>query len=318
MPSVYLKKKRYYKAWRGRKRRPRGARAQRRRYRVRKRKARACRCDDSNAFKKLKKRVESGMGTYIYKTRASNEVSCAQNSYSTSVFDGSKVSFIENAIDNLPTFDPSNPGTYTFVNFNTGLQQRQIEIASTFTSCTIKNNYRVPVRFRIYLCIPREDTSITPSEAMENGLTDVGSGLDTTTPMLSPFDSPQFNDLWKVVKTRKGILQPGRGAAVSHVIGSFMFDPSFVDSHGLVYQGRYGAHAYLVRVEGLLGHDTVTLTQHGNLEGGVDVQRLTKYVIKYEAGADIKYIEVVDGNDAMTADGVVTVLDNTNQVFNVA
>lgn len=257
------------------------------------------------------------MGTYIYKTRSSERITCATNFIGSKLFDGSKIGFLESAIDSLPIYDPANPSTYQFVNFNTGTQQKQIEFASTFTTLTFRNNYRVPVRVRVYLCIPREDTSLTPEQAMTNGLVDVGSGLNVNTPMITPYDAPQFNDLWKVAKMKKVVLQPSSTSSISNVVGSFMFDPSFVDSHNLDYQGRYGSHAYLIRVEGVVAHDSVQTSEQGNAGAGVDVQRMTKYVIKYEAGADIKWIEVVDGNDSFSNAATVTTIENENQQFDI-
>lgn len=312
MPT-YMKKKRYYKAHRRNKRRPRGAFAKRKRRRAGKRR-RCTPLEKTRAFRKLKRRVEAGMGTYVYKTRSTEALEALANQIGSKVFDGSKIGFIQSAIDNLPTYNPANPASYTFVNFNTGSNQKRIEIANTYTYVQVKSNYQVPVRVKIYLCIPREDTNITPQQALINGLADVSEpDLTEVSPMISPFDSPQFNDLWKVAKTTKKLLLPGKTVSASHVIGSFLYDPSFIQSHALDYQGRYGSHAYFVRVEGALAHDTVVTTEQGNSNAGVEVQRFTKYLIKYEAGADIKFIEVVDGNDSFSNTPVQTVLQNENQ-----
>lgn len=256
------------------------------------------------------------MGTFIWKQRVCDSVQCAVNSIAYGLSTGSDTAKIESAIDNLPVFNPSTPGTYTFVDFTSGNQQKEIEICSTYTQVHIKNNYDVPVSVRVYLCIPREDTSISPLSAIQDGLTDVGSGLTTTTPMLAPYDSPQFNDLWKVAKCKKRQLKAGQEMFMSHVVGSFQYDPSFVDNHGLSNQGRYGGHQYLIRVEGPVGHDT-TADEQGRLQGGIDFQRTTKYVIKYEAGADIKYIEIDDDNSSFTNGGIVSTMDVEKEGFAV-
>lgn len=258
----------------------------------------------NKAISSLKRRVESGMGTYVQKRRGTDAVVCGVNGTQHDNL-SFRTTEIEAAIDSLPVFNPSSPGTYTFVNFTSGTQQKEVEISSVYTYCLAKNNYNVPVRCTIYLCIPRVDTTITPVTAMTNGLTDMGSGLGSTTAMITPRDSIQFNDLWRVKYKVTKELVAGQTMKASYRTGSFQYDPSLVDSHTSTFQRAYKGHSYLVRVEGVLGHDT-TADQQGFLAAGVDVVKMTIITVKYEAGADIKYLEVVDDASGFTNGGVVS------------
>lgn len=262
----------------------------------------------------LQKRVEAGMGTYIYKYRDSGTVKCSVNAIDYQTIANNQLTQLEGAIDNLPTFNPALPGTFTFVDFTTGTQQKEIEFASCYSHIYVQNNYNVPVKVTIYKCAPKDDTNITPKQAVINGLTDMGSGLTEQTPMLTPFDSSQFRDLWSVLKTTKRTLKAGQGFTVKNFVRSFQYDPSFGDSHSLANQSRYGAHHYLVRVEGVVGHDT-TNAEYGNLQGGIDYVHVMKFVIKYDAGADIKYIEVDDGNNSFTNGGRVSQLETNIEQY---
>lgn len=253
----------------------------------------------------LKRRVESGMGTYVYKLRGTTRVLASVNQPAYALVTSSDVSRIEAAIDNLPVFDPSTPGTYKFVDFTSGTQQKEVEIASTYSYCIAKNNYNAPVRCTIYVVVPKVDTSISATTAVSAGLADVGSGLGLTTPLIGPRDSEQFKDLYRIKYKVTKELVAGQTMKASFRGGSFQYDPSFVDSHGSTYQNAYKSHAYMIRIEGVLGHDT-TNNEQGYLAAGVDISRVVVYTIKYEAGADIKYIEVADDASSFTNGGVVS------------
>ena len=170
--------------------------------------------------------------------------------------EGSQVSTIEGVIDALPVLDPSTPGTLINVDFNTGTYQRKVEIARTMTKLTVKNNYNAPVRVQLFCVVPRGETSITPVSALSEGLADIGTGINKTTPMVYPSDSSQFKDLYVVIRKSSKTLVAGQTLSIRYSGGSFMFDPAFVDLHTLQYQPRFRSHLYLIRVEGVLGHDT--------------------------------------------------------------
>lgn len=257
-------------------------------------------------LKKLEQRVEAGMGTYSWRRRTSGRLLCNVAEQAYKAENASQISVVEQAIDNLPVFNPAIPGTYTFVDFTSGTQQKEVEIANTYTSLKLTNNYQVPVKCTVYLCKPKADTSFDPNTTVINGLADIGSGLSTVTPMIAPGDSHLFKDLWKVHRTFKKVLTPGQNMYCSNSVGSFQYDPSVTDSHALAYQNRYGGHSYLIRIEGVLGHDT-SADEQANLSCGVDFVKEQRMLIKYEAGADIHYIEVADEMDqSFTNAGVVS------------
>lgn len=267
--------------------------------------------------RKLARRVEAGMGTYIYKERDSGRLNTSVNGVNNQSYTGTSISTLEAAIDALPVFNPALPGTFTTVDFTSGTQQKEVEFASTYTCFRVKNNYDAPVTVYMYCIYPKSDTSITGQSAYTQGLNDVGiTSAQTTTSLLVPSDSPQFRDLWKVKTVKKVKLGPGQMAMVSNTSGSFQYDPSFVDSHALSFQSKYRCHQYYLRVEGELAHDS-SASEFGRVAGGVDYELYRKYVVKYDAGADITNIEVVDGNDSFTNGGVVSQLDTTKETYSV-
>jgi hypothetical protein len=300
------------KPYRGNNRRRRAAPRYKRRRKVGSYKKRRYRRRKNTKLNKLSRKVNrlqkvaaSGTGTYIWKDRQVGQVQSAQNAVNYAVSTGVQVSTLESAMDAVPMFDPSAPSTFITADLTSGTYQREVMIDSLYSKLTVRNNYNAPVRVCLYCCMPKKDTSISPLSAITNGLADLGSGLDQNTVMLYPSDSDQFKDLWSVVATKKTILTGGREATLRFKSRAFQYDPSFFDTHSLAYQRKYKSHIYLIRVEGRLGHDT-SASQRGTLPSGVDYQVERKIVIKYDAGADIKRIEVLDTSSNFTNQGVVS------------
>lgn len=253
----------------------------------------------------LQRRVQAGLGTYVYKRMASASVSAADKAVQVGSYEASNVSKIQGAIDALPVYDPTT-GVLTPTDFNSGTIQKQVEIAKTFSRVTCRNNYEKPCKVTIYLCSPKSDTSLNPVTTIDNGLSDVGSSLSRSTIMIYPTDSSQFKDLWKIRKRTSRFLMPGRSVRLTNFCRSFMYDTSFEDSHGLQFQSRWYAHVYMIRVEGVPAHGATS--GEGSSNAKVDCLFETHYTIKYDAGADIYRIEV-DDNQTMTGSSVVALPD---------
>lgn len=255
----------------------------------------------------LKKLANAGLGTYIYRQRQPGRLIATANIRGVTSISGMTKSFIEVMIDNLPTFNPAVPGTYTFVDFTSGTQSKKLDFVKYNSMMVVTNNYNVPVKVKLWCCVCNTDTSITAANAWNNGLADVGSGLTTATPMLGPHDSPHFKGLYTIVKKVTRVLKAGEVLTLKHSAKPFTYDPSYTDSETDSHLVNYGCFDWMMAVEGVLGHDT-TLDEQGTLGAGVDYNRYTTAVIKYQAGADIQYIEVDDNNDSFTNAGVVSSL----------
>lgn len=263
----------------------------------------------STQLRQLKRRVEAGMGTYIEKHRETQQLTAANNGINLGSYPVNTLTIIEGVIDALPVFNPALPGTYTSVDFTSGTQQKEVEIASTKSWIKLRNNSNQDIYVRVYLVQPKEDTSYNPRDTVTNGLTDMGSGLTVNTPLLTPLDSQQFCDLYSITKSVKRKLLPGSELMMNHYVRSFQYDPSFADSHNLQFQARWGTHVYLVRLEGPIAHDATTTTNIGRMQAAVDIELGYVHTIKYEAGADIKYIVVDDDNESMASANAA--LENT-------
>lgn len=264
---------------RGRKRYRRG---RKRRFRKRRKRMASVR-SNQRYIRKVARRVEAGMGTFVWKKHSTAVWTCSADGSSHNNAIGSDKARIESAIDALPVYDPAT-GTSTPRDFTAGSLQKQVEIAKTKTQITVRNNYLKPVKVCVYLCIPKSDTNTRPTTAITQGLADIGAPSGNALGLYANL-VPQFRDFWAIMKTKKRTLQPGQTVSLFNQFGSFLYDPSFVDSHNLAYQRKYGAHEWLVRLEGVPSHGATSGSGTG--DGSVDVTTYTMYTVKYEAGADI-------------------------------
>lgn len=271
----------------------------------------------SKAVAELQRKVANNEGHLIYKNRQSDRnVSTAINQcnyINVSAFDRT---LIETVIANLRYFNPALPGTFTTVDFTSGTQYKSVQIKA-YSKISLRNNYQVPVKICLYLVKPRKDTSIASKTAVENGLDDIGLTNGELNPLVYPSDSPHFNDLWQIVSRKQLVLQPGQQCKMNNsAVPWFSYDPSYSDSHSLTYQSKWFAHQYLIRVEGVIGHDSAVATEYGVLQAGVDSVQDTIVQVRYPAGADIKYMITADDSAAAFTNGPqVTVLQNEQANF---
>lgn len=219
----------------------------------------------------------------------------------------------EAILGQLRFFNPAVPGTLTTASGASGTYYREYLFKSVSTVHTARNNYQTPCRCTLYVCTPREDTSVAPATAFSNGLADVSNGSATST-CVSLRDSDEFNDLWIITKQKSMVLNPGQSMTISHGFKNMLYSPATYDSHSLSYQRRFKCFTILCRVEGIVAHDSAT-TEVGLLNAGVDLIWRTSYKVQYDAGGDINYMYISEGVDSFTNGPLVSsypVADNIN------
>lgn len=268
----------------------------------------------------IQKRLNSDLTTLIYKRRNTNRLISGVNACNHTSLYNSNVSVIEEALAQCRFFD-SSTNTIVTASQVSGTFQRKVRIKNIRSYIYIRNNYKVPAKVTVYSCRVKADTSIDPLTAYTNGLTDVdaaGAGLTSTSPQYYLNDSPQFKDLWKIEKKKTKILQPGQEMKFSAYTKSFEYDPSLVDSHNLQNIKKYHSAQFVIRVEGVLGHDTSETSQQTLLGAGIDYQDNQIVTLDYDGGIDSIFTVNSDGSDAtFTNSGVVTTIDNEQNAYGI-
>lgn len=260
--------------------------------------------------KALKALVKADQATHTYKELGSGEVQAlvGQVEYGQEAI--TSVSNLESWIANLRYYNPAVPGTLTTASGATGTFHREIHFANVYSRVEVRNNYQVPCRLKIYLAKPKSDTSITPLTYYTNGIADqvISAGADQQTAGLYLTDIVTFNEQYSLVCKKDIILDAGAMCSVTHNTGRFNYDPSLTDSHSSGYQTKYKSCLWLIRVEGVLGHDSASAQEFNTLLASIDYQFIHIAKIEYDAGTGLNDIYIAD-NRASTftsGSGVVT------------
>lgn len=265
-------------------------------------------------IRELKRLTESDMGTLTYRKLENGSWFSAQNLQNTHEITGSTNVTIEAALAQLRYYNPSSPGTLLTADGTTGTYNKEFLIKSTYSNLTMKNSFMVPVNVQVYLCRPKRDTSITPSEAWQDGLTDISSGVLISSILTYPTDSPIFNDLYSIVKKKSYRIEAGKNITCKHYEKAFQYEPSFNDEHALTYQKKNKSFVWMVVIQGDISHDSNDNSLKGTTGVSLDYMVTNKYVIQYSAGADIKFLHVdtseLTNQPASALTGVVRIPDN--------
>lgn len=271
----------------------------------------------ARVVKQVKQQIDNTTGTLVHKLRSTGRsLASGANVISLDQVSAFTVSFINDTVmPELRYYDPATPGTYVQANFATGTQSKEVMVKA-FSNLVLRNNYRVPTKVTVWLVRPKQDTSTGVASSVTNGLADIG-GVSGTAVLTWPTDSPQFKELFKTLQVKTTVLAPGAQFMLSNKkIPWFRYDPSEFDSQSDTLQPRYFSHQYLIRCEGVLGHDSAQ-DEQGQLRCGVDWMLSTTTFVKYPAGANLIYHVHSIGNDSFTNAGQVSMPDIEQEQYSL-
>jgi len=253
--------------------------------------------------RQLKQEQEREIAIHTAKYRDTGRVLSLANQCSYLSVSSSDAGSYETILSQLRYYDPSSPSTLVNADGTTGTYDKNFNFTKIYAKMNVRNNYQVPCKVTIFVVKPKQTTSISPITAYTNGLSDVGNPTSTS-PLLHLTDSPQFNDLWKIESSVKKVLQPGEELSLIHTQKKpSIYDPSLTDSQTQTYQTKFYCRQFVIRVEGILGHDT-SADEQGTMLAGVDYQQNRRWEVHYDAGIPLNYLTQVDLSDSFTNGGV--------------
>lgn len=270
--------------------------------------------------KELKKLVVSDQAYHTYKYFTTFVCTSAVAKCSHTNVAINPVTFIETFCSQLRYYDPSAPGTLVTAAAGTGTYSRLVHFKNIYSKLELRNSYQVPCRVKVYLCKAKADTAISPLSYYTDGITDqVISGGDATTPGIHLTDIDTLTEQFSIKCLKDVILDTGASCSVSASTGTFDYDPALVDTHALTYQKKYKSITFVIRVEGVIGHDTAA-AEYTNTASGVDVIQSIVANIVYDAGVNLNDIYIQDARSAsFTNAGVVANKPvSDNQSYSVA
>ncbi len=268
-------------------------------------------------LRKIKTSMNKDMATHTHRKRVTSRLLNTQNVATYSSHNEQSQSTIEAAMAAFRYYNPAVPGTLTTADASTGTYSRDIYVKSITSKLTIRNNYQIPCRIKVYCVRPKSDTNVTGLTQFTNGMTDQGNP-SAASPLIHLTDSDQFNEQYSIVKSIGKVLAAGQICSLSHYVKPFYYDPSNYDSHTLAYQTKFKAFQFIVRLEGVLAHDTAA-DEQGFSNSGIDILVDTKWVFQYDAGVNLNDFSIADSSDSFTNAAVITnkpVADN--QTYSLA
>lgn len=269
-------------------------------------------------MKKVKCFINARTATHVRRERGCTRIKCLDRQALVSeIVSGGNLTSIEAAAGNLRYFD-ANTNTLVTKNPMTGTYSRDI-CMSIVRRLTLRNNYQVPCKLQVWSCIPKDATSVTAHSAWLSGLVDQG-GISSTSPLAYISDSRDLTDMYSIKKMVGKTLMPGQSAFVRQICPKFDYTISTNDHHVLEYQKRQGGHIFLIRVTGVIAHDSGGVAECLTTAAGVDVLIDITYKFEYDAGKNLEDYSIDDNTAAsFTTSGVLSsrpVVDN--QTYSVA
>jgi len=254
--------------------------------------------------KVLKQKAISDEGRFTYRHRSSGRVLAGVKACLHSNLTAINTTTLESVISLLKYYNPADPANLTTADATTGTYSKLFMFAKNYAHLTVRNNYQTSCICTVYTCEAKSDTNIDAYTAMTNGLADIGNPT-VTSPLVYPTDSPQFNDMWRIVKTTKRMLQAGSEMSVAHSVKPFKYDPSIIDSQSEQYQPEFKSFVFLMRVEGVLAHDSAA-NEQGTIASGIDWLMDRTFVVEYSAGANLKQLYIVDASTGFTNGALIS------------
>lgn len=255
----------------------------------------------SKQVKDLKRSVNADQARHVYKYFTSGYAVSANGACDHTALIINDAPTLETYTSQLRYYDPSNPATLVTAAGGTGTFSRQLHFKNIYSKLTVRANYLMPVRVKIYLVTPKGDTNIHPLTYYANGLVDqvIGGSAVPETAGIYLTDIDVFNKQWSAKLVKDVEIKPGGTVTATTSIKPFDYDPSVYDSHTVAYQPKFKSAVWVIRQEGVLAHDSTLFTQQGLMNSYIDYEVYHKAEILYDAGTNLNDI-YLDDNRATT------------------
>ena len=251
-------------------------------------------CRMEASIRNLKFAENASLGTFTHrKIEGQGSVITAADgkSQGTLALYGHVMSDFNESIQYLQYYNPATPGTLTTADGKTGTFDRRFLFKSIYSAITLRNNYQTDVKVKVYLCYPKQSSSIAPLAAWQNGIdANPDSSITATTSLGQyPNDYSDFKDVWSAKLHCKASLSAGQSIICSHSVKDIEYDPTAYASHTATFQSKYKNFVFVVVIEGTMSH---TATTTGLARCGVDAIQHTTRVIQYDAGVNVTFQRV--------------------------
>jgi len=204
---------------------------------------------------------------------------------------------VRDFIDSIQFVDKAgDPSVRTFYNGNVGVYQREFYFPDGVSSkYTMRNLNQQDVLLRAYIVVPKEATAFTPEAAFIQGLPFV---TNTPSAELHPgvylTDSPLFNELYKIVATKKTVLAPGQECTMRYTSPPFTYDPKIFDALTTETQvnPEWGAHFLIKQIQGRMVFSNLNVGLFAIGPAQIYTQHTVVQKMTYDAGGAIEQLDL--------------------------
>lgn len=200
----------------------------------------------------------------------------------------------------LKYYDIKIPGTLLTVNMEASSFNIAMNIVMSKSTLKFRSNYSVPCEYTCWIAKLKGDTAFNPVQLMTDQVGDMAN-VAFDNPYLWPNDFNSVRNLWSLKKIGSGLLHPGEQKIFSYRSPKVIdYEVSAADKHNSTYQRKYDSRYLFVKFQGILAHDSVVTTEQGLGLTCIDVVTMNEYTVKYNAGADLEYLHIIEDGSTFT------------------
>lgn len=265
-----------------------------------KKKAKTAKASLKTRIKKLEKTLKKqNWHHHVYKDTATFQVSCSTNlcGYNEGLL--WRVANIELMLNSLPYTNVAAPGTNATFDATTIVPNTKWAI-QCYAKAVMRNNYLFPIKVNCYICKPKVQTGTAPSAVVLTGITKIANPSISNNDQvdLFPSDSPDFHLLYKIIRSCSHELKTGDECIVPYS-ELIKYDQEYQDLNTSNYNPPY-SRFIMVRIQGVVCHDSTTDTNIGYASGKLDVVIHRTFKLKKSSEAPQRTIEQLNGLSAIT------------------
>lgn len=182
-----------------------------------------------------------------------------------------------------------------------GVTGSKLNIDSAVQKLELRNNGLTPAVVRVYQLVNKQEVAEAPSTLVINGITDVG-GIPGTAgaadPKYFPSDSPIFLENYKILNTTEYHMKCGDEVTCHMAVKDLVYDPDSNDLSGKEEFVKGLTHWIMIRVQGVVCHDSVTSTAVGYCPATIDFVQTNKVSVVDKTGDGLTRISTAWSNQA--------------------
>lgn len=188
--------------------------------------------------------------------------------------------------------------THTIDATQANFEYHKMKFTNWYVKVVFRNNHSIPVIIDVYTVKYKTNTTINPTDTVVQDAAAHGVANMATNILAYPTDNPVFNQKLKILKHTRQQLNGGDELKVYYTDKESVYDPGQQDAVNYAYMK--GEVYFLIRLQGIVSHDTADRLIVGSGDGKVDFNVFKKFKVRYQGdlGFHRNEFNVAFGNQA--------------------